>query len=403
MTAECEPPVEGEQRVGGKEGGRRGAVTTGAGALPGPVALVGRADHRPRGERPGQFPGPVHPYARRGERPCGRAEQFRDLLVRRFHGVRNGGRQQGRQRRPGPGCPAQCEQGVHPGLWAEQPGCGGAVVPDLRRVGDQRGVLGAVDLQYGAEGRVAAGDVLLRRCEARDLDAQRQPYAPVVARRDIGGPRPQRGQVLGGRNGVGRSAGDPGGAGRARQPVGDRVHELPQHRLRRGQHQGIRRGVQRHGVGRRRHGGRQDADPLQVGRRQRADAPCVVGGGAQAGEQQSARGELQGQERRGAPEGGRGGGVRKGPRPRQHRQRVGRGDHQCRDRPGAEAVVGDHEFAQAPGPRGRWAAVRVPEGDQARPRRIRGQEDRGAAGQFVDLVERCRRKPVHTDTRIPQV
>lgn len=260
-----------------------------------------------------------------------------------------------------------------------------------------------MNLQDRTERRRAAGTVLARRAvrvtEPRDLDPQGEPYARVVTGRHIGGPGPQSGQAPGARCGERRCAGDEFGRGRAWHSVHHRVEERPQQRLGLGQHHRAVRHVERHGMGLGRHGSRQHPDPVEIVRGQRSGPPGVVVRGAQPGQQQPARDELEREHPGSAPEGRGGGGVGVRPRPCQDRQRVPYGHHQRRYHVGADVAPDDRQLLRTPLIGGRGATVRIPERDQAGTGRIRGEEDCGAAGQFRDLVECCRREPVHSDVR----
>ncbi|CAO0826117.1 hypothetical protein SMICM17S_09176 [Streptomyces microflavus] len=414
LVAQGEPPVEREEGVGGQErrGVRGDPPPLSVPLFAAGVLSVGRADHRACGQLPRQLLGPVHLHTRGGQSARGGPQQFGDLLVGRLHRVRHRGRQKRRQRRPGTGGAAQGEEGVHPGPRPERRGAPRAARPYLGRVGDQGGVADAVDLQHGAERRPrtvvkrgfgtrrgCSSDLGHRRCRSGDLDTQREPYARVVTGRHIGRPGPPLGQVLRlpcGERGARR--GEPGG-GRPGQPVRHRVQERPQQPLRFGQQQRpVRRRavLQRGRVGGGRHRRREFPDPLQVPGAERPDPPGVLVGGAQARQQKTPGDELQAQQCGGAPEGGRGGGLAVGPRPCQHRQGLPYGKVQGGHGTAPEVGPDHDELRRDPGRVGRGATVRVPEGDQAGTGRIRGDEDRGAAGQLGNLGRRCRGVPVHS-------
>ncbi|MGW7518051.1 pentapeptide repeat-containing protein [Streptomyces sp. NPDC054796] len=144
--------------------------------------------------------------------------------------------------------------------------------------------------------------VLPVRLQPCDLDAQRQPYPRVMARRHIGGPRALLGQPLGRVGGEGGAARCQCGGRGAGEPVGDGVEEGAHQRLGPGQPQRALAG-QRDRVRVRRHRRGQVPQPLDVGRLQRAHPPGVVVLAAQPGQQPSARGQVQCEDSRAAPEG----------------------------------------------------------------------------------------------------
>ena len=145
-----------------------------------------------------------------------------------------------------------------------------------------------------------------------------------------------------------------------------------------GQQQGVGAG-QHHRVGGGGHGGGQFPYPLQVVAVERADAPGVVIGGGETGQQAATGRELQGEDGGGTPEGRRrvgpspvrrlttrlGGGPRPGPG--EHGQRLGQGQHQraygagadtgaVRDGDGSSSV--EPEGPPGGGPSGRQNATR---------------------------------------------
>jgi hypothetical protein len=78
-------------------------------------------------------------------------QQLGDLLVGEFDGVRHGRREQGRERRPGPGGAAQREQGVHPRARPKAVPTPAEPAQTSARVRDQSRVAHAVHLQHGTE------------------------------------------------------------------------------------------------------------------------------------------------------------------------------------------------------------------------------------------------------------
>ncbi|MGW4705114.1 hypothetical protein [Streptomyces sp. NPDC004285] len=236
------------------------------------------------------------------------------------------------------------------------------------------------------------------RGEAGQFEAEREPDPRVVHRRHVGGP----GALLGhGLRRVGRE-GVPAGRERCRrgtgQRVGHRVGEGTQQRLGLGQQQrfvegrddGVARGLgegERHRVRGGRHRGGERTEFGQLPGAERPDAPRVVVGGGEAGQQQAARHEVQGQEGGGAPEGGGGRGVAREAGPGEQRQGVPYGKGESGDRHGLAAVALDdrERGVGRGGPVGgrQRFAVRGPEGEPSGARRIGGQEDGGVTEEFA--------------------
>ncbi len=233
--------------------------------------------------------------------------------------------------------------------------------------------------------------------EPRQLDPQGDPYARVVTGGDIGGPGALLGQPLRPGAGERRAGGGRRRGGCARQPVRDRVEERAQQPLGGGQPERPLRGVQRYCVRAGRHRSRQFAHPFPVLGGERSGPPGVVIGGAQARQQPPVGDELERDEGSRTPEGGGRGGVRGRARPGQYRQSVPYRQHKGPYGPCGDAVRDDGQFLDGAGEGGRPAAVGAPEGDLAGACRVRRQEDRGAADEFGDPGERCRRRPVHSD------
>lgn len=339
--------------------------------------------------------------ARRREGLGRRAQELRDLLVGEFDGVGYGRGQERGQRGPGAGGAPEGEEGVHPGPGTERgPGPAGAR-PDLGGVRDQAGVGDPVQLEHRPE----AGCLPRFRGEAGQFEPEREPDARVVHGRHVGGPRP----VLG--NGPGFVGREGGPAGRERgrrgsgQRVGHRIGERAEQRLGLGQQQGFvwgqfgcvaghaYGGGQRDRVGGRRHRGSERAEFGQFTGAERPGAPRVVVAGCEAGQQEAARDEVQGEEGRGAPEGGRGGGGVREPGTGEQRQGVPYGQGAGGDGHDLERVAVDDRdpgvvAGSVAGVRQRFAVgqrftVRRPEGDLSGAGRLGGKEDGGVAEEFV--------------------
>ncbi len=379
LAAEGERPAEGEQCVGGQE--RR----PGAGRSRTRLRIaVGGSHLGAFGQVAGQFPRPVHVDAGAGQRSGAGSEQLGDLVVGELDRVRYGRRQQGRERGPGPGRPAQGEQGVHPRARAER-GARSAG-PHLRGVRDERGITDAVHLGHRPERR--PGVPGSRGRQPPHLDTQGQPYARVVARGDVQGPCAQLGRQPGLPRGVGGPGRQEFGCGGAGQCVRDRVQEGAHQAFRVGQAQGT--GVvegDRVRLGR--HGGGEMADPLDPLRVQRTHAPGVVLGRGQTGQQQPARHQVQGLDGDRSPEHRRPMSVHAGTRACEHRkggpyrEQHGRHAHRLH-----AVVVGQYDGQVSRPPRRDDAgcvAVGPPEGDGAGAGWIAGQEDGAAVDECGDL------------------
>lgn len=157
LTTQREPPVEGEQRVGGQEGRQvRFALFRAPDAARVVLVVqsaarrvVRRADDGACRQLACQGLRPVHLNTGGGQCARGFPEQFGDLLVGEVDGVGHRGRQERGQRRPGACGASEGQQGVHPGPGSERlvrgvPGP--RTGPYLGGVGDDRRVADAVHL-----------------------------------------------------------------------------------------------------------------------------------------------------------------------------------------------------------------------------------------------------------------
>lgn len=328
LAAHREPPAEGEQGIRRQQ--RRQPRL-------GPVPL-GRPHHGPAGQLARQFLRPVHLHPRRGQRTTGRTEQLRDLFLGEFQRPGHRGGQQRGERRPDLRRTTQRQQRVHPRPRPHRLPGGRRPRPHLGRIRDQRRIGEAVQLENRDEGHarirrprpVVTIHLTRTGLRAPHLHPQRDPYARVMPRGDIRGPGALFGDVLRSPHRERRRAGDQRRAGGPRQPVRHRVEEGPHLPLGVGQRPrlGIR---QRDGVRIRRHRRGEITQPLDVPRIERTQPPGVVPVGTHPRQQPPARGELQRQYGRGSPEGGSRMGAPCGPRPGEHRHRLGDRQEERRD------------------------------------------------------------------------
>ncbi len=378
VSSEGQFPGEGEEVFGVEEGGPVGGGPGRGGPHDGG-----------RGQRTGQVAGPVDddPGGRQPVR--GRPQQVLQLRVGQRQGVGDGLVQQPQQGRPDACGPAQREHGVDAGARTEAgPGRAG---PQLCRVGDERGIGEAVDLDDGGAGPPGVLRLgLVEEAEGGQVEPEREPDSGVGAGRDLGGPLLYPGHPLR----LPRGERPPRGHRRRRgagQAVGDGVDERPDQCLRFGQ---LERSAPGEG-GRVPLVGQGGGDRPEVGDVvgvERARAPCVDAFGGEPGQQPAARGQGEGLRGGGPP--GPGGEVRGGAAwgSQEQGQGVGDGERHRGHGPAADpAAVRTYDGERTGCARfGEGVPVGRPEGDPPLPGDGGGQEDGGMAQQRGRLRLRLR-------------